>query len=229
MPAQAEGPLHRVLLVEDDEDFIEALQLVVDERVELTLARTRAEASSQGVDFDAALVDLGLPDGDGVDVVREIAERAPHVPVVVLTVHRANTRILAAFQAGACGYLLKEQLGERLLPALREALEGGCPMSPSVARHVLTLVRSLPEPVRVRSAPSLTERELSVLRVFSQGGTYSEAAETLGVSLNTLRTHVRSIYSKLVVETRTEAVLHALQLGLLGRDTHQRTPEAKRR
>ncbi len=209
-----------MLLVEDDEDFIEALALVVDESIELTVTSSAAQARRAGTAFDAALVDLGLPDADGVDLVRELVTSAPELPVVVLTVNQAGSRILAAFQAGACGYLLKEQLGERLLPALEEARMGGCPMSPAVAQHVLSLVRALPTPARAPSSsvPQLTERELSVLRLFAQGGTYAETAISLGVSVNTLRTHVRSIYAKLLVESRTEAVLYALQLGLLGKD-----------
>ena len=161
-------------------------------------------------------MDLGLPDADGVDLVRELATSAPELPVVVLTVHQAGSRILAAFQAGAWGYLLKEQLGERLVPALEEARTGGCPMSPAIAQHVLSLVRSLPTPVRVAtdSVPQLTERELSVLRLFAQGGTYAESAVSLGVSLNTLRTHTKSIYAKLGASSRREAVRRAAEHGL---------------
>lgn len=220
MAASPDGTPRRILLVEDDDAFVEALLLVVDERVELTLARTKTEALAAPGTFDAACVDLGLPDGDGVDVVRELSQRRPEMPLVVLTVSRASARILAAFQAGARGYLLKEHVGQRLLPAIDDALAGGAPMSPEVARHVLGLLRSLPEPVRAPNGtvPALTERELEVLRAFANGKSYADAAVALGVSVNTLRTHVRSIYSKLLVETRTEAVLHALQLGLLGRE-----------
>lgn len=204
--------------MEDDEDFLEALRLVLDCRVTVTFARTVAEAMAQRGPFDAACVDLELPDGDGTDVVRRLTEGNPELPVIVLTVHRSDSRILAAFRAGARGYLLKEQTGQRLVPALQEALEGGAPMSPAVARKILALVSSLPTPLAERSdEPRLTARETDVLRAFAAGQTYAQTAAELGISINTLRSHVRSCYEKLCVGTRTEAVMSALQLGLLAR------------
>lgn len=187
--------------------------------MELELAPTGEAALSAKGHFDAALVDLGLPDRDGVELVRELVEANPSLPVVVLTIQGASPRVLAAFQAGARGYLLKEQLGTRLIPALNEAISGGMPMSPAIARQVLGVLRSLPAPVHLEKSltPDLTERELAVLNAFAEGMSYARAAEHLDISINTLRTHVRNIYSKLMVETRTEAVLFALQLGLLGR------------
>jgi DNA-binding NarL/FixJ family response regulator len=219
---------YRVLLVEDDEEFVEALLLVIGDTVTLEVASTGATALAAKGPFDAALVDLGLPDGDGVAVVRELVRVTPSLPVVVLTVNGASARVLSAFQAGARGYLLKEQLGKRLVPALEEAMAGGMPLSPSVARHVLGMLRSLPAPDGPKKAEhaapelaaDLTERELAVLHAFADGMSYARAAEHLKISINTLRTHVRNIYSKLMVESRTEAVLFALELGLLGR-----TPE----
>ncbi len=212
-------PHYRVLYVEDDEEFVEALLLVLGDTVTLQVATTGAAALAAKGPFDAALVDLGLPDKDGVEVVQSLVGANPTLPVVVLTIQGASARVLGAFQAGARGYLLKEQLGTRLVPALQEAISGGMPMSPSIARHVLGVLRSLPAPLHVAEAqaPDLTERELAVLQAFADGMSYARAAEHLDISINTLRTHVRNIYSKLMVETRTEAVLFALQLGLLGR------------
>ena len=215
-------PRYRVLLVEDDEEFVEALLLVLGDTIKLEVAPSGAAALSAQGPFDAALVDLGLPDADGVDVVRALVDKAPSLPVVVLTIQGASARVLAAFQAGARGYLLKEQLGTQLVPAVKAAMAGGIPMSPAIARRVLGLLRSLPAPLQVEKAgaPDLTERELAVLLAFADGMSYARAAEHLEISINTLRTHVRNIYAKLMVETRTEAVLFALQLGLLGR-SHQ--------
>lgn len=212
------GTARPVLLVEDDEAFVEAVRLVLTDEIRLIVARSRAEALACTEPYETACVDLGLPDGDGVEVIRDLSSRRPELPIIVLTVHQASSRILSAFQAGASGYLLKEHLGERLSSALDEVQRGGSPMSPSIAQRVLKLLRSLPSPgQRPDPQQNLTERELAVLRAFAEGMTYAAAAEVLGMSLNTLRTHVRHIYSKLLVETRTEAVLYALQLGLLDR------------
>jgi DNA-binding NarL/FixJ family response regulator len=206
-----------VLLVEDDEHFIEALRLVLDDRIDLTVEKTVAEALARKEDFDAACVDLELPDGDGADVVRELSARHPELPIIVLTVHRSDARVVGAFRAGARGYLLKEHTGERLVPALEEAMAGGVPMSPAIARRMLGLVSSLPETALHSEQPRLTDRETEVLRAFSDGLTYTQAAATLSISVNTLRSHVRNIYEKLCVGSRTEAVMSALQLGLLSR------------
>ena len=206
-----------MLLVEDDSEFVEALQLVLDASVQLTAVGCIAEVPAR-LDFDVACVDLGLPDGDGVELVAALSERAPELPVIVVTVQRSDRRILAAIRAGARGYLLKEHVASRMQAALDEALAGGAPMSPPVARRLLALVASLPAvEVSTKTDPKLTDRELSVVKKFSEGLSYEQAAAALSISLNTLRTHVRSIYEKLAVGTRTEAVLSALELGLLQR------------
>ncbi len=205
----------RVLLVEDDAQYVAALRLVLDEQIQLTVCARAQDVQSAGGPWDAACVDLGLPDGDGVDVVRSLGERYPEMPVIVVTVQRADRRILDAVRSGARGYLLKEHTGARLEIAIEEAIAGGAPMSPYVARRLLALIAALP-PVSVpRPQPGLTDRELAVVRTFSEGMSYQQAAEALGMSLNTLRTHVRKIYEKLAVGSRTEAVLSALELGLL--------------
>lgn len=207
----------RVLLVEDDAEFVEALELVLGSELELHAAGCIADVPQQ-LDFDVACVDLGLPDGDGTEVVARLTAQAPELPVIVITVQRSDRRILAAVRAGARGYLLKEHIGSRIRSAIDEVLEGGAPMSPSIARRLLSLVASLPAvEVAARAAPNLTERELSVVRKFSEGLSYEQAAAALGISINTLRTHVRNVYDKLAVGTRTEAVLSALELGLLTR------------
>jgi len=212
------GSARRLLLVEDDAEYVAALRLVIEPEFELVVAETAAAARQASGPFVAVCVDLGLPDGDGTEIVRWLVERQPDLPVIVVTVHRSDRRILAALRAGACGYLLKEHVGTRLASAVEEAIDGGAPMSPAIARRLISLVAALPAvDVRHRPQPELTDRELTVIRTFSEGLTYQQAAATLGISLNTLRTHVRNIYEKLAVGSRTEAVLSALELGLLSR------------
>ncbi len=208
----------RVLFVDDDEAFLSALDLVFEGRaVEVLKATCVSDALAIAAPPDAAFIELGLPDGDGVDLVRRFVARWPEVPVVVLTVSKAGRRVLDAFRAGAQGYLFKEDVGSGLESALREALAGGAPMSRAVARMVLDALSALPGPSGHPRAtdPSLTSRELDVVRLLADGCTYDQVAHALGVSVNTVRAHVRRIYEKLAVGNRTEAVLAAIRLGLL--------------
>jgi DNA-binding NarL/FixJ family response regulator len=208
----------RVLFVEDDEQFVAAVRLVVPPLFIVQVAATAAEARALQAAPDVAFVDLGLPDGDGVALIGELCARWPETPFVVLTVNQRDERILAAFRAGARGYLFKEDAASRLSTAIQEAMDGGAPMSASVARTVLRIVSGLPALCVAAAEPEpLTEQELNVVRALADGCSYLQAATALGVSVNTLRSHVRNVYRKLSVGTRTEAVMTALQLGLLER------------
>jgi DNA-binding NarL/FixJ family response regulator len=153
---------------------------------------------------DAVLLELGLPDGDGVDLIRDISSRWPNLPILVLTGDTADTRILAAIRAGAQGYLLKHELEKRLPAAVEEILAGGSPLSASAAR---VMVRCVREPHKKVEEARLSKRERSVLDCLSRGLTYEEVGRALGISVNTVRTHVRRLYSKLDVNTKVEAAL----------------------
>ncbi|HVJ91723.1 MAG TPA: response regulator transcription factor [Labilithrix sp.] len=218
--------LYHVLLIDDDEAFLSAMCSVLGSDVSVSTARSVAETRAVRAIPDIAFVDLALPDGDGVDLVEELSRSWPEVPLVVLTVNRAQERVLAAFRAGARGYVYKEDVARRLPRIIEEAREGGAPMSPEVARRVLGLVAQLP-PARAVEEP-LTPRELEVVSQFAAGATYEQAAAALGTSINTVRSQVREVYRKLSVGTRTEAVLAALQLGLLDRRCTQNPSAAAR-
>jgi two-component system nitrate/nitrite response regulator NarL len=153
---------------------------------------------------DVVLVDLGLPDLDGVDLIRQISGRWPDLPVLVITIATAPARILAALRAGAQGYLFKEDLRRKLPAAVKEILAGGSPLSSAAAQVVL---KSLREPPNAVASSCLTERERSVLDCLSRGLTYEEVGNVLDISINTVRTHVRRIYAKLDVSTKIEAAL----------------------
>jgi DNA-binding NarL/FixJ family response regulator len=205
-----------LLFVDDDEAFLRTVQLAVGSKFEIGTATTLASALAVTARPDVGFIDLGLPDGDGVDLIAQLGHRWADTPLVALTVARADARVMAAFRAGARGYLLKEDVGDRLSRAVEEALEGGAPMSAAVARKVLRMVAQLPDarPVADCGEP-LTEREIRVVQELSSGCSYAQAAASLYISVNTLRTHVRSVYRKLSVGSKTEAVMAALQLGLL--------------
>ncbi len=158
------------------------------------------------------LIDLGLPDCEGIELVSEFAS-AGLGPVLVLTGARASSSILGAMRAGADGYLLKEDLATGLLPALEELWRGGAPLSSAAARVLVTSMRRVPRPLP--SGRALSRREEAVLRELARGLTYDQVASALSMSVNTVRTHVKSIYEKLQASTRTEALKIAHDFGLL--------------
>jgi len=210
----------RVLVVENDRRQTDQLKrLLGTGNVDAVIASTRPEAEAllQHTRFDLALLDLDVPEIDGVDLITKIRSRWPVMRALVISVAATEARILAALQAGACGFLYKEDLGTRLVAAIDEALEGGAPLSSDVARMLVAHVQRSDAPPRDPRADTLTERERIVLRLFAGGERYEDVARSMAVSVNTVRTHVRSIYDKLDVCSKTEAVVVATRLGLLTR------------
>jgi DNA-binding NarL/FixJ family response regulator len=161
---------------------------------------------------DIALVDIGLPGMSGIDGVRRLKAGWPDLPVVMLTVYGDNDHVFEAICAGASGYLLKDTPPARLIDAIREALTGGAPLSADIARR---MVRMFQRFAPARAEATLTPRETDVLRLFADGHSYKTAADALGMSLDTLRFHVRHIYEKLHVNSKSEAVLKAFRSGLI--------------
>jgi DNA-binding NarL/FixJ family response regulator len=158
---------------------------------------------------DVLLADVGLPGMSGIEGVRLLSERDPEIAILMLTVYGDGERVFEAICAGACGYLLKDTPPNRLLEAIRELHEGGAPMSPEVARKVVATFREVAPPPAVDHR--LSERELDVLRLLTEGHSYKTAAVALGLSIDTIRFHVRNVYAKLHVHSKSEAVRAALQ------------------
>ena len=161
---------------------------------------------------DLVLSDIGLPGIDGISGIRILKERHPDLLILMLTVYDDNERIFDALCAGACGYLLKKTPWEKLVVALQEAVDGGSPMSPEVARRVINLFREIKPPKE--AAYELTPHEVRLLRMLVEGHSYKTAAAELHVSVNTIKFHLRHIYDKLQVHTKSEAVAKALRHGL---------------
>jgi len=161
---------------------------------------------------DLVLSDIGLPGIDGISGIRILKERYPELLIMMLTVYDDNERIFDALCAGASGYLLKKTPWEKLAEALKEAVEGGSPMSPEVARRVISLFREIKPPKE--AAYELTPHEVRLLRMLVEGHSYKTAAAELHVSVNTIKFHLRHIYEKLQVHTKSEAVAKALRHGL---------------
>ncbi len=169
--------------------------------------------------FTLALLDLGLPDGSGVDVVSALREKQPEVQSVIVTIHDDDEHIFPALQAGAFGYLLKEQSRELLMEQLQRISQGEPPLSPSIARKVIAHFASQRRPnATLLHEVSLTERETEVLLRVAKGYTLPEIGVQLGLSRHTIADYVKQIYRKLNVSSRAEAALEAQRLGLFGRN-----------
>jgi DNA-binding NarL/FixJ family response regulator len=208
----------RVALIEDDARFRQSLQLLIDgspgfscvgawAMVELALrARELADA-------DVVLLDLHLPGMDGDEGVEQILGKHPSLLVLMFTAYDDDDRVFASLCRGACGYLLKSTTPSQLLESIREAADGGSPMSPTIARKVVRLFREhVAEPVE---QPELTAREIEILAAFAKGHSYQSSASKLCITVNTVRSHIRSIYEKLQVHSQSEAVSKALRAGLI--------------
>lgn len=169
------------------------------------------------VRFDLALVDLGLPDGSGVDVVEKLRESQPEAQSVVVTIHDDDDHLFPALQAGAYGYILKEQPREAIAEQLQRIAAGEPPLSPSIARRVITYFADQVKPQHAMPDVQLTEREREVLLRVAKGFTLPEIGVQLNLSRHTIADYVKQIYRKLNVSSRAEAALEAQRLGLFGR------------
>ncbi len=159
------------------------------------------------------LTDIGLPGMSGIEGIPALRGRHPAATLVVLTVYEDNERVFQALCAGANGYLLKNTPPARLLDCLRDAVTGGAPMSPEIARQVVELFRRFRPPKRANY--DLTPHELRLLKLLVEGHSYKSAAVELQVSVNTIAFHIQSIYGKLQVHSKSEAVARALSEHLL--------------
>lgn len=165
---------------------------------------------------DVLLVDLGLPDGSGLDVIRECQKLSRGTEIMVITMFGDEANMMRAFEAGARGYLLKDGTEDDLAEHVLSLNAGGSPMTPIIARQLLARLSPVAlqqgAPVAVEA---LTTRERDILAKLARGYTYSETAEILGIAASTVQSHVKNIYSKLAVHSKTEAIYEARQLGLL--------------
>jgi DNA-binding NarL/FixJ family response regulator len=214
MPAE----VIRVAIIEDQKQTREGLAALVDgtagyrtvgawSSMEEALARLDRDPP------DVVLVDIQLPGMNGIEGVRQLKGRAPAIQILMLTVYTDNESVFEAICAGACGYLLKDTPPTRLLEAIREASAGGAPMSPGIARKVVTMFQSVF--LSKTEDVGLTPRELEVLQLLAGGHSYKTAADVSSISLDTVRFHVRNIYAKLHVNSKSDAVLKALRTGLV--------------
>ena len=212
------GKVTRVAIVEDQRRIRDGLLLLIGETdgFECSGSFGSMEAGLEGIGHDVpdvALIDLGLPGMSGTEGIRILKERHASLPTLVLTVYDDDERIFEALCAGAVGYLLKKTPPHRILESLGEAVDGGAPMSPEIARRVIQLFHRV-RPAE-RSDHNLTPHETRILKLLVEGHNYKTAAATLDVSVNTISFHMKSIYTKLQVHSKSEAVAKALRSGLV--------------
>jgi DNA-binding NarL/FixJ family response regulator len=204
----------RVVIIEDQREVREGLAALIDGARSLACvaAYRTMEDALERIGTTAPhviLVDLGLPGMSGIDGIRLLRQRCGDTPILALTIYDDDTRVFEALCAGASGYLLKNTPPARLLESLTEAVNGGAPMSPEVARHVVRLFREIRPPDR--ATYHLTAQETELLKLLVEGHHYKTAAEAMGVSVNTVSFHLKNIYAKLQVHSKSEAVAKALR------------------
>jgi len=217
VPMDNTGPL-RVAIVEDQTVIREGLVRLLETSEGFACAGSYSsmEDAIAGIgraDPAVTLVDIGLPGMSGTDGIQILKQRYPRMQFVVLTVYDDDERIFAAMCVGACGYLLKKTAPARLLAGLQEVREGGAPMSPEIARRVIELFRTVRPPSKADY--QLTPHETRMLKMLVEGHNYKTAASALKVSINTVSFHMRNIYDKLQVHSKSEAVSRALRDGLI--------------
>jgi DNA-binding NarL/FixJ family response regulator len=244
MQPRANTALIHVALVEDDVRFQNALVAAIHATSDLKLlciANTRADALRmlEGVPADVLVVDLGLPDGSGIDVIQAALDRWPSCGVMVSTGFGDEAHVVRSIEAGATGYLLKDGRPEKMMEEIRSLNGGGSPISPRIARQILMRFRHarafVPDFARARTGSEpeesprpatrvaggsgvvLSAREREVLELITRGFTVEEIASLMQVSRHTVQTFVRRIYSKLNVSSKAAAIFEARNQGLLGK------------
>jgi DNA-binding NarL/FixJ family response regulator len=204
-----------VLIVEDQRVIREGLKFLIDSTPGYRCAGAYGsveEALAALPQADVGLVDIGLPGLSGIEGIRLLKERQPGLRLLALTVYDDDDRIFRALCAGASGYMLKRTPPARLMEGLADVVQGGAAMSPEVAGRVVTLFRDFRPPEAADY--QLTPHELRLLKLLGEGHSYKTAAAELGSSVNTVGFHMRSIYGKLQVHSKSQAVAKALRSGL---------------
>lgn len=214
MTARAETSTLGVSIVEDDEDIRENLAHLITRAPGFRLISEHASAEEALAQIsksppDVVLMDIHLPGMNGIECVRRLKSEWPQLQIIMLTVYEDSDQIFQSLRAGASGYLLKRTPGAKILESIREVQAGGSPMNSHIARKVVQFFNQISQPAT--HLETLSEREKEVLSLLSRGQLYKQIADNLGITLDTVRKHLQSIYQKLHVHSRTEAVVKYLQ------------------
>jgi DNA-binding NarL/FixJ family response regulator len=207
-------PRLEVVVIEDDPDVREGLVALIDGTPDFACTRrysTMEEAipQLQARTADLVLSDLGLPGMSGIDGIRLLRAAFADLPILALTVFESDDKIFHALCAGATGYIVKGIVADRLLEHLRDATQGGAPMTPTIARKVVQLFRQFQPPAG--ASYRLTRQESELLRLLADGHHKKTAADSMGISVNTVSFHMKHLYQKLQVHSKAEAVAKAIR------------------
>lgn len=213
-------PTIRILIVEDDPTLRERFAAIVSSCPDFELVAAvgscaEARHAIQRQPIDVLLCDLGLPDGDGADLVREARRVSPGIDAMVVTVFGDEPHVMRSLEAGATGYLLKDSLPEDFIATIVLLRNGGSPIHPTVARRLLHRFSSVSRAHVEGDGVTLSEREREVLRLVSRGYRVPEIARLLAISHHTVSSHIKNIYAKLEVSSRGEAVYEASRRRLI--------------
>jgi DNA-binding NarL/FixJ family response regulator len=221
----SEAPIG-IVIVEDEPEFRRRFAQIVENEPSMRLVgvaanRREAQAILDKEDFDVLLIDLGLPDGNGIDLIRQVSQKKPEADIMVVTVFGDEQHVVSSIEAGATGYILKDSTPADVISCIRLLRAGGSPVSPVVARSVLRAIRNrigASAPAARAAQPEnspLSARETEILQLLAKGMSFNEIGEILGISPHTVTAHIKKIYRKLAVHSRGEAVYEATQMGLL--------------
>ncbi len=219
-----------IIIIEDEPEFRRRFAQIIESEPTMRLAgvaanKRDAQALIDREQFDVMLIDLGLPDGTGIDLIRNVSQKKPDVDIMVVTVFGDEQHVVSSIEAGATGYILKDSTPADVISCIRLLRAGGSPVSPVVARSVLRAIRSrmgaagtsvgtVSRSPNTESNP-LSGRETEILQLLAKGMSFNEIGEILGISPHTVTAHIKKIYRKLAVHSRGEAVYEASQMGLL--------------
>jgi len=206
-----------VSIVDDNQDIVDGLTALFKGEpginVEATFPDSKTAFSKlQKTKTDILIVDINLPDYSGIELIEKLVEAKTEIQFLVFTVHDGGEYLFKALKAGASGYILKGSSSIKIIEAVKMVHEGGAPMTPSIARKVINFFR---ESDKKTNEKGLSRRELDVLRLLNQGFTYSDTADSLNLSPNTVHTYIKRIYEKLQASNREEAIRKAKYKSLI--------------
>jgi DNA-binding NarL/FixJ family response regulator len=208
-----------LLIVDDSEAARKGLKALLKPVMDVRLVGEasggqEAIALAEQLQPDIILMDLYMPDINGIEATRQIVNTSPHIAILVITMYDDDGSVFAAMQAGARGYLLKGASKSEMLRAIRDVAGGAAIFSPAIARRMMNYFNQIQNQTAVYAFPELTRRELDVLTLMAQQHSNQEIAETLSLSRKTVRNYTSNIFAKLQVADRTEAILRARDAGL---------------
>jgi DNA-binding NarL/FixJ family response regulator len=214
-------PIQHALMVEDEpfyQDYFLDIFSSLGPQWRLDFANTGAAADNYlrhcKTPLDLVLVDLGLPDTTGLEVIKRVYQQFSQTPIIVMTTFSSEESFISAIRAGASGYLLKSEQAETLVQGIQQVLQGHYPVSPSLARYLFRLSGS-PVLKETNTAISISPREADLLCALAKGLSYAQCAQAMGISLNTVQSHIRNVYRKLNVSNQTQAINKARASGVI--------------